>query len=82
MGLSVAVNRPRDRLAAAEFAGNRSIFKDAVVTRQGLAVPKRCSEERAWVVMKVRPMGMLLMMQAGWINWHQRDVIAYLNSVT
>jgi hypothetical protein len=25
--------------------------------------------------MKVRPMGMLLMMLAGWINRHQQDVI-------
>jgi putative transposase len=30
------------------------------------------------VVMKVRPMGMLLMMLAGWINRHQQDVITYL----
>ncbi len=26
--------------------------------------------------MKVKPMGMLLMMLAGWINRHQQDVIA------
>jgi len=29
-------------------------------------------------VMKVKPMGMLLMMLAGWINRHQQDVIVYL----
>jgi len=28
--------------------------------------------------MKVKPMGMLLMMLAGWINRHQQDVITYL----
>ncbi len=28
--------------------------------------------------MKVKPMGMLLMMVAGWINRHQQDVIVYL----
>jgi len=28
--------------------------------------------------MKVKPMGMLLMMLAGWINRHQQDVIVYL----
>ncbi len=28
--------------------------------------------------MKVRPMGMLLMMLVGWINRHQQDVITYL----
>ncbi len=28
--------------------------------------------------MKVKPMGMLLMMLAGWINRHHRDVIVYL----
>lgn len=28
--------------------------------------------------MKVKPMGMLLMMLAGWVNRHQQDVIAYL----
>jgi hypothetical protein len=28
--------------------------------------------------MKVKPMGMLLMMLAGWINRHQQDVIMYL----
>ena len=28
--------------------------------------------------MKVKPMGMLLMMLAGWINRHQQDVIEYL----
>ncbi len=27
--------------------------------------------------MKVKPMGMLLMMLAGWINRHQQDVIMY-----
>jgi len=27
------------------------------------------------VVMKVKPMGMLLMTLAGWINRHQQDVI-------
>ncbi len=30
------------------------------------------------MVVKVKPMGMLLMMLAGWINRHQRDVIVYL----
>ncbi len=33
---------------------------------------------KGWTVMKVKPMGMLLMMLAGWINRHQQDVIAYL----
>ena len=28
--------------------------------------------------MKVKPMGMLLMMLAGWINRHQQDVVEYL----
>jgi hypothetical protein len=28
--------------------------------------------------MKVRPMDVLLMMLAGWINRHQQDVIAYI----
>ncbi len=28
--------------------------------------------------MKAKPMGMLLMMLAGWINRHQQDVITYL----
>ena len=28
--------------------------------------------------MKVKPMGMLLMMLAGWVNRHQQDVIEYL----
>ena len=28
--------------------------------------------------MKVKPMGMLLMMLAGWINRHQQDGITYL----
>jgi len=28
--------------------------------------------------MKVKPMGMLLMMLAGWINWHQQDALTYL----
>ena len=28
--------------------------------------------------MKAKPMGMLLMMLAGWINRHQQDVIVYL----
>jgi hypothetical protein len=28
--------------------------------------------------MKAKPMGMLLMMLAGWINRHQQDVIEYL----
>ena len=27
--------------------------------------------------MKVKPMGMLLMMLAGWISRHQQDVITY-----
>jgi hypothetical protein len=30
------------------------------------------------VVMKVKPMSMLLMMLAGWLNRHQQDVIEYL----
>jgi len=30
------------------------------------------------VVMKTQPMGMLLMMLAGWLNRHQQDVIEYL----
>jgi hypothetical protein len=29
------------------------------------------------VVMKVKPMGMLLVMLAGWINRHQQDDIEY-----
>ena len=29
-------------------------------------------------MLKVMPMGMLLMMLAGWINRHQQDVITYL----
>jgi hypothetical protein len=33
---------------------------------------------KGWMVMKVKPMGMLLMMLAGWINRHQQDVITYL----
>ncbi len=33
---------------------------------------------KGWMVMKVRPMGMLLMMLAGWVNRHQQDVITYL----
>jgi hypothetical protein len=28
--------------------------------------------------MKVKPMGMLLMMLAGWLDRHQQDVIEYL----
>ncbi len=28
--------------------------------------------------MKVKPMGMLLMKLAGWVNRHQQDVITYL----
>ena len=28
--------------------------------------------------MKVKPMGMLLVMLAGWMNRHQQDVIEYL----
>ena len=30
--------------------------------------------------MKVKPMGMLLMMLAGWINRHQQDVIVHLKA--
>jgi len=30
------------------------------------------------VVMTAKPMGMLLMMPAGWLNRHQQDVIEYI----
>ncbi len=28
--------------------------------------------------MKIKPMGVLLMMRAGWSNRHQQDVVTYL----
>jgi len=59
--------RPSDRLVAAEFAGNRSILSGSVATMVRPCCPERSFKTRAFgAVMKVKPMGMLWMMPAGW----------------
>ena len=61
------VMRPSDRLVAAEFAGNRSILSGSVATMVRPCCPERSFKTRAFgAVMKVKPMGMLWMMPAGW----------------
>jgi len=65
----VSLKRPSGRLAAAGFAGNRSISRGAAVTMTGSCRSEKSFRTRELgVVTKVKSMGMPWTMPAGWLN--------------